>query len=404
MPWKESKALDERKRFIEEWKKGEEDFAELCRRCGIARQTGYKWAKRYEEAGEDGLEEHSRAPHHCPHALSEGVAEAIVQLRREHPRWGPRKLRAYLQARQPQRNWPAASSIGALLSQQGLTHRRRQRRRTPLHSEPLQHAQAPNQVWCADYKGWFCCGDGQRCDPLTISDAFSRYLLRCRAVPKTDGVEAKAVFEAVFREYGLPEAIRTDNGPPFASVAPAGLSRLSMWWLRLGIRHERIEPGCPEQNGRHERMHQTLKQETASPPQGDLRQQQQAFQHFEREYNEERPHEALEYRTPIELYVASARVYPSHLPELEYPPGVDLRRISQQGSVKWKSARAFVSEVLAREYVGLLEVEEDFLEVYYGRVFLGWLDAGGPEPVFAADRGPRRRSRCAASATGGGDQ
>lgn len=215
-------------------------------------------------------------------------------------------------------------------------------------------------------------------------------------MPKTDGVEAQAVFEAVFREYGLPEAIRTDNGPPFASKAPAGLSRLAMWWLRLGIRHERIEPGCPAQNGRHERMHQTLKQETASPPQSNLRQQQHAFQRFEREYNQERPHEALQYRTPAALYMASARVYPSRLPELEYPPGVHLRRISQQGSVKWKGARAFVSEVLAREYVGLLEVQDEFFEVYYGPLFLGWLEAAGTEPVFAADRGPHKRARAAA--------
>jgi putative transposase len=401
MPWKESRALDERRSFIEQWNKGEEDFAELCRRYAIARQTGYKWARRYQEHGEEGLKEQSRAPQHCPHAISEVVAKAIVALRRQHPRWGPRKLRAYLQARQTQQEWPAASSIGALLSREGLAHRQRPRRRTPRYSEPLAHAQAPNQVWCADYKGWFYCGDGQRCDPLTASDAFSRFLLRCRAVPKTDGVEAKAVLEAVFREYGLPEAIRTDNGPPFASKAPAGLSRLSMWWLRLGIRPERIEPGCPEQNGRHERMHQTLKQETASPPQPTLRQQQQAFQRFEREYNQERPHEALGYRTPDELYVASTRIYPSRLPELEYPAGVELRRISQQGSVKWKGERAFVSEVLAREYVGLLPVEADFFEVYYGPLLLGWLDAAGPEPVFAADGGPRRRTRRAVAATTG---
>jgi putative transposase len=401
MPWKESKALDERKRFVAEWKTGEEDFAELCRRYGIARQTGYKWTTRYTEEGEAGLAEHSRAPQHCPHALSPSVRDAIVELRRQHPRWGPRKLRSYLQTRQPQQNWPATSSIGALLSREGLAHPRRPRRRTPPYSEPLSHAQAPNQVWCADYKGWFYCADGTRCDPLTISDAFSRYLLRCRAVPKTDGVEAKAVLEAVFREYGLPEAIRTDNGPPFASKAPAGLSRLSMWWLRLGIRHERIEPGCPEQNGRHERLHQTLKQETASPPQSNLRQQQQAFQRFEREYNQERPHEALQYRTPAALYVASARVYPSRLPELEYPPGVYLRRISQQGSVKWKGARAFVSEVLGREYVGLLEVQDQFFEVYYGPLFLGWLEAAGTEPVFVAD-GPHHRARRAAPAAVGG--
>lgn len=399
MSWKESKAVDERKRFIEEWKKQEEDFAELCRQFGIARQTGYKWTKRYSQSGEAGLEEHSRAPHNCPHAVKDSIQQAIVELRREHPRWGPRKLRAYLQARQPRRSWPASSTIGVLLSQHGLAHARHPRRRTPRCSEPLSHAQAPNQVWCADYKGWFYCGDGKRCDPLTISDAFSRYLLRCRAVRKTDGVEAQAVFEAVFREYGLPEAIRTDNGSPFASKAPAGLSRLSMWWLRLGIRHERIDPGCPQQNGRHERMHQTLKQETASPPHATIRQQQQAFQDFQRLYNQERPHEALNYRTPGQLYVASQQVFPARLPELEYPAEAEIRRVSQQGSVRWKSQRGFVSEVLAREDVGLVEVEEDFLEVYYGPLFLGWLNAAEKVPLFIADRGPQEPRRRAAAAT-----
>lgn len=393
MPWKERKSVDERRSFIEAWKQEEEDFAELCRRYGISRQTGYKWTKRFAEEGEAGLEELSRAPQHCPHAISEPTREALLQLRREHPRWGPRTLRAVLQARQPEQTWPAASSIGELLSRESLTHRRRRRRRTPRYSEPLAHAQGSNQVWCADYKGWFYCGNGQRCDPLTITDAYSRYLLRCRAVAKTDGVEAQAVFEATFREFGMPEAIRTDNGPPFASPAPAGLSRLSMWWMRLGIRHERIEPGCPEQNGRHERMHQTLKQETASPPAANLRRQQQSFERFQREYNEERPHQALNYQPPAKLYTASARPYPSRLPELEFVSGVHLRRISQQGSVKWKCGRAFVSEVLARESVGLLEVDEALFEVYYGKLLLGWLDASGPAPVFAADRGPQKRNR-----------
>ena len=397
MPWKESRVVDERKRFIQEWTKGEEDVAELCRQYGISRQTGYMWAKRHAELGEAGLEDRSRKPHECPHAITERAAEAIVGLRQLHPRWGPRKLRAYLQNHHPSQNWPAASSIGQLLKRAGLAHPRRPRRRTPAYTQPLAHAQAPNQVWCADYKGWFYCGDGTRCDPLTITDACSRYLLRCRAVAKTDGVEAQAVFEAVFRECGLPEAIRTDNGPPFASRAPGGLSRLSMWWMRLGIRHERIEPGRPEQNGRHERMHQTLKEQTASPPEASLRRQQETFERFQREYNEERPHEALEYRTPASVYVASARAYPSRLPELEYPPEAQLRRISQQGSVKWKCGRAFVSEVLARQEVGLVEVEEDFLEVYYGGLFLGWLDALGREPVFVADAGPRRRTRRAAA-------
>jgi transposase InsO family protein len=402
MPWKESRAVDERKRFIAEWKKGEEDFAELCRRFGIARETGYKWKRRYAAEGEAGLAERSRAPQHCPQAMGEAVAEAILGLRRERPRWGPRKLRAYLAARRPQQRWPAASTMGALLQREGLVQRRRVRRRTPVYSEPLAPAQAPNQVWCADYKGWFCCGDGTRCDPLTITDAYSRYWLRCRAVAKTDGVAAKAVFEAVFREYGLPEAIRTDNGPPLASAAPAGLSRLSMWWLRLGIRHERIAPGHPEQNGRHERMPQTLQEETASPPASTLRRQQEAFVRFEQEYNQERPHEALDYRPPASLYVASARVYPSRLPELVYPPAALQRSISQHGDMKWNGGRALVSEVLAGEDVGLVEVEADFLEVYYGPVFLGWLDSSGRAPVFVAEgRASERQRRSVAPGPGG---
>jgi transposase InsO family protein len=391
MPWKERKALDERRSFIGEWLEGEVSFAELCRRYAISRPTGYKWLERYAADGEAGLEELSRAPGHCRQAMSAAVSAGIVGLRRLHPTWGPRKLRAFLADQQPAQRWPATSTIGELLKRDGLTQRRRKRVRTPPYAEPLAHAQAPNQVWCADYKGWFVCGDGKRCDPLTISDAFSRYLLRCRAVEKTDGERARGVFEAVFREYGLPEAIRTDNGPRFASPAPGGLSRLSMWWLRLGIRHERIAPGCPEQNGRHERLHQTLKQETAMPPQPSLPRQQEAFVRFEQEYNQQRPHEALGNRTPAAVYVASARPYPARLPELECPAGAHLRRISQQGSLKWKGERTFVSEVLARELVGLLEIGDECYEVYYGPVLLGWLDGTGHQ--FVVDRGPTGRRR-----------
>jgi hypothetical protein len=263
----------------------------------------------------------------------------------------------------------------------------------------LGHAEAPNQVWCTDNTGWFLCDNGERCDPLTISDAFSRYLHRCRSVAKSDGPHVRAVFEAVFREYGLPDAIRSDNGPPFASPAPAGLSRLAMWWLRLGIRHERIEPGCPEQNGRHERMHQTLKQETAAPPAANLRQQQERFRRFEREYNQERPHEALGNRTPASVYAASARAFPARLPELEYPGGVEFRRISHNGYLKWGGQRTFVSEVLSRENVGLLEIDDDLFEVYYGPLLLGWFEA--VEHVFEADRGPQCQTQAAQEASHG---
>jgi len=211
MPWKESKVVNERKRFIKEWNKGEEDVAALCRQYGISRQTGYTWAKRYAELGEAGLEDRSRRPHECPHAIGEAVAEAIVELRQLHPRWGPRKLRVYLQSHHASRNWPATSSIGELLKREGLVHPRRRRRRTPAYTEPLAHAQAPNQVWCADYKGWFYCGDGSRCDPLTITAACSRYLLRCRAVAKTDGREARPAALALPPNRG---SIRPPQSPP----------------------------------------------------------------------------------------------------------------------------------------------------------------------------------------------
>jgi len=376
VPWKQRKALDERRDFIEEWKCAETSLAELCRRYEVSRQTGYKWLERYEREGEAGLEEHSRAPRHYPQAMPPEVRAVLLNLRARHPSWGPRKLRAYLEREKPSRTWPAASSIGDLLRREGLAHPQRKRKRTPPYTQPLQHAEAPNQVWCADFKGWFLTQDGARCDPLTITDAHSRYLLRCCAVERTDGEHAWAVFEAAFREFGLPEAIRTDNGSPFASRAPAGLSQLSMLWLRLGIRHERIEPGQPQQNGRHERMHQTLKKETASPPERNLRRQQMAFLRFQQEYNQVRPHEALDYATPASLYVGSQRRYPAKLPELEYPEGARLRRVSHHGDVKLDGVQMFVSSLLAWEMVGLVELSQNpaWLEVYYGSLLIGWID------------------------------
>ena len=391
MPWKESTVVEERKAFVEEFLKQEESFSELCRRHGISRQTGYKWVARYEGLGLAGLEDLSRAPGESPQAMSEEVVTALVGLREAHPRWGPRKLRAYLQQHRGEEHWPATSSIGELLKREGLVKARGKRRRTPAYAAPLAHAGAPNQVWCADYKGWFTLGDGQRCDPLTITDAHSRYLLRCQPVAKTDTLRARAVFEAAFREWGMPEAIRTDNGAPFASGGPAGLSRLSMWWIRLGIRPERIEPGRPDQNGRHERMHQTLKQETASPPAANLRQQQRWLQNFQKEYNEERPHEALNYQTPTSVYVPSRRVYPARLPEPEFPQGCTVRSICRRGQMQWAGERVFVSRVLAGELVGLRPIEEDLYEIYYGPVFLGWYDQ--IENYFVVERKPKKRRR-----------
>lgn len=388
MPWEERKALELRTRFIEEVRQRQEAFAELCRKYSISRVTGYKWKKRFDPEKPDTLKECSRAPKRSPQAMSAAAAEQILSLRRKHPRWGPRKLRAYLLRHEPASRWPAPSSIGVLLQREGLSQSRRPRVRTPPFDHPLSHAQAPNQVWCTDFKGWFRCGDGTRCDPLTITDAFSRYLLRATLVEKTDTARVQAVFEAAFREFGMPQAIRSDNGPPFASKAPAGLSRLSMWWLKLGIRHERIQPGAPQQNGRHERMHQTLKQEVASPPCANRRQQQRALAGFVWSYNHERPHEALQQRTPAEFYLASARVYPSRLPSLAYPDeALHFRRIGRKGELKWRGARIFVSETLAGEVVSLTELDQQMCDVHYGPLWLGRLDLRAQR----FQRDPRKR-------------
>jgi transposase InsO family protein len=382
--------LDQRNEFISEWLKGERTFTELCRFFNIARKTGYECVARFEETGRAGLAERSRAPLRSPQAIPATTAAAILAERQKRPTWGARKIRLILQREQPTVRWPAASSITELLKREGLIQSRARRRRTPPYTEPLAHAEAPNQVWCADFKGWFCCADGVRCDPLTITDAHSRFLLCCRATKKADGPHVRAVMEAVFRKYGLPAAMRTDNGPPFASPAPAGLSRLSMWWLQLGIRHERIDPGRPDQNARHERMHRTLKQDTASPPAANRSRQQRAFIEFERIYNWERPHEALDGQRPADVHTAALRVFPERLPELVYPCGVHLRRISQQGSLKWHTERTFLSEVLARQTVGLLETEEELFEVYYGPLLIGWFD--GRSHVFAPERPQPRRA------------
>lgn len=382
--------MELRKEFVIRWMKKEMPVRELCRAYQISPKTAYKWRDRFLEQGCSGLEDQSRAPHHSPQAISGKVTTAIVEMRDRYPRWGARTIREKLRQEQPQTVWPAASSIHELLQREGRVAGVRRRLRTPPYSEPLAHAEAPNQVWSADFKGWFRTGDGERMDPLTVSDACSRYLLCCRACEKSDGPHVQGMMKAVFLEYGLPDAMRTDNGPPFASRAPGGLSRLSMWWLRLGIRHERITPGCPQENGRHERMHRTLKQETACPPRANRRRQQEAFVEFERMYNQERPHQALEGRTPASVYTRSGRPYPARLPELNYPAGAHMRRISQQGSLKWRCERTYVSEVLGHEWVALLETDDEFFEVYYGPLLIGWFD--GRSHLFGPEQ-PRSRRR-----------
>jgi transposase InsO family protein len=367
--------MEEKVRFVFEYEQEEHTMSELCQRYGIARETGYVWLRRYREQGLEGLLELNRAPQRHPNQTAAKIERAVLELRQAHMHWGPRKLKRVLERDQSGGSWPAASTIGELLKREGLVVERRKRRRTAPYTEPLAHADGANRVWCADFKGWFRTGDGERIDPLTISDAHSRYLLRCQAVAKTDTARARGIFEAAFREYGMPRAIRTDNGAPFASSAVAGLSRLAVWWMKLGIVPERIEAGHPEQNGRHERMHRTLKQETAQPAAANRRAQQRAFDHFRQEYNEERPHEALGMQTPATVYEPSPRPYPARVPEPEYPTTMLVRSVHHQGQIRWKKNEVFLSEVLWGEQVGLLPVDERWFTIYFAQFPIARFDS-----------------------------
>jgi transposase InsO family protein len=311
---------------------------------------------------------------HCPNKVSEEITAQIIAARQRW-KWGPRKLRVKLAAAQPGVEWPAESTIGDALQRAGLTHTRKKRVRTPPYAQPFAAVEEANQTWCADFKGWFRTGDGTRCDPLTITDAHSRYLLRCHITPKTDGVHVEAVFDAAFHEFGLPRVIHTDNGVPFASRAPGGLSRVSMRWVKLGIVPERSRPASPQDNGRHERMHSTLKQATLKPPQRTARRQQEAFDRFQQEYNQQRPHEALQDQTPASFYTPSCRPRPRRIPALVYGDDVAVRRVSQQGSFRMQGQRTFLSEIFAYEWIGLRAVDERYFQLLYGPVRLGYLDS-----------------------------
>jgi putative transposase len=374
MPWKEHGVIEERFRFVDEWKSGDWNLAELCRFYGITRATGYKWIDRYEVGGMEGLRDLSRAPHQHPNALSAEMEELVISVRERHASWGAAKIRGWLREH-TKKDLPAESTIGAILKRHGLTVSRKRRRKSRGASEPLAHAGAPNTVWCADYKGWFRTADGTRIDPLTISDACSRYLFRCQALEAADYRHSKPVFEAAFREYGLPERMRTDNGAPFGSNGESRLTGLTVWWIKLGIRPEHIAPGKPQQNGRHERMHRTLKQETASPPAANRRRQQERFDRFRQEYNEERPHQALGQKTPASCYQASPRVYPERLREVVYPADWEVRRVFDGGQIRWHGNRLFVAHALTGEPVGLEQIEEHRWRVWFSFYELGILDS-----------------------------
>lgn len=329
---------------------------------------------RYEEGGMRGLEELSRAARTHPNAVLPEIEAAIVRLKQRWPRRGPKKLLWSLEQERPEASWPAVSTIGAILKRHGLVRARRRSRKSPPYEQPFAGINRANAVWSADLKGWFTTGDKRRCDPLTITDNYTRYLIRCQAISPVNQETVRPIFVGAFYEYGLPEAIRTDNGAPFATTTVGGLSRLSVWWIRLGIIPERIRPGKPHQNGRHERMHRTLKDETASPPHATIPRQQKAFDRFRWEYNHQRPHEALGQHPPANLYSSSPRPYPLILPEMTYPDDMQIRWVKAQGDISWKSHHIYLTSTLAGELVGLRQIDDRLWDIFFGPIRLAQLD------------------------------
>jgi len=370
MPWKETCVINERTIMLSEYLSGDYSIAELARRRGISRKTAHKWIGRYGADPGGGLADRSRAPQHHPHALSEAMEQLILTWKARRPRWGAPKIHSKLW-REP--DCPAESTVSNVLRRHGLSRRQRRPKRATPNAGPLVQAGGANEVWCVDFKGWFRLGNGGRCDPLTLSDAWSRYLLCCQAISGTTGwLTVQPLLTEVFREYGLPQRIRSDNGAPFASLGLGGLSPLAVWWLQLGIGLERIQPGHPEQNGRHERMHRTLKE--AVSIQTTLRQQQVALDEFRRDYNEDRPHEALGQQPPASVYVSSAREYPERLPVAEYPAAWIKRSVRSNGEIKWNGELVYLSQSLTGHWVGLEPVAEDLWQIHFMHQPLGWLD------------------------------
>jgi transposase InsO family protein len=374
MPWQETSPVEERERFIDDHRLGLYDMTELCARYAVSRKTGYKWLARYDAGGRSALQDRSRAPHHCPHKIPAAVAQLLLASKRQHPDWGPGKLLDWLRPRHPAMSWPATSTAGDLLARHGLVQTRRRRRPQPHPGVVPPVTTAPNDLWAADFKGQFRTGDRCYCFPLTVTDQHTRYLLACHGLLSTRGTGGRPIFDRLFREYGLPRAMRTDNGVPFASTSLHGLTPLNVWWLRLGIQHQRILPAHPQQNGAHERMHKTLKRGACRPPRATLAAQQRAFNRFRQEYNEERPHQFLRGRTPGALYRPSPRPYTGVLPTLEYPHHFIVKRVTHAGTIRFKTRLLYLSTALRQHRVGLEEVDDGIWSLYFCHVLLGRID------------------------------
>jgi putative transposase len=374
MTWKETNPMDQKTRLIGDWLDNEYTITELSENFGVSRKTIYKWIDRYKHGNVSDLEEKSRAPHTHPNATAPEIVTQLISTKLKHPCWGPKKISAWLRKKDTETNWPVPSTTGSILKKEGLVKKRHYTHHTPPYTEPFRDCERPNDVWSMDYKGHFRMLDSKYCYPFTLTDNFSRYLLECRGLLHPTYEETQPWLERAFHEYGLPLAMRNDNGVPFASVGLGGISKLSVWLIKLWIRPERIEPGHPEQNGRHERMHRTLKEETANPPKANLECQQKAFDHFRVEFDTERPHEALGQKVPASIYTPSRRIFPEKLADVEYGSQYMVRQVRSNGEIKWKGKLVFVSEALVGEPVGLRQISDSEWDIRFSFHPLGILD------------------------------
>jgi len=381
MTWKNVNPMEQRILFIADYlKHNYSDFSALCLRYDISRKTGYKWVERYQKLGEQGLHEQSRKPKNHPFATPYVIRKAILDIRKNSKiKFGPKKIQAKLKTQFPSLTPPSITTIYNILKQEGLIESRRSRRKTPLYKQPFKKVQAANDLWSVDFKGQFLLKNSHWCYPLTIMDHHSRYLLACQGLSTTAAKGAKEVFENVFREYGLPLRIRSDNGTPFSSTAPAGLSRLSIWWIKLGIHPERIKPGKPQQNGQHERMHLTLKEAIKNDIMGSFDAQQTVLDQFIEAYNYDRPHESLNQELPKDWYSTSTRAFPEELPEIVYPDYFITRKVTPSGSIYWGNGQVYITNTLEGEIVGMTEVDDGIWDLYFGHIRLGSVDKRCPK-------------------------
>jgi putative transposase len=374
MPWKVINRMDLKIQLIKDWNDEHFSITDLSHKYGVSRPTVYKWLKRYEQFGIEGLKEQSRAPKRRPNRTSGEVLNLVIQEKLRNRRRGPRKIRAQLKRKYPEREFPAVSTMAYWLKKEGLVEQRKKRLHVPPYTEPFSECQAPNDVWSIDYKGQFYMKDGHVCYPLTISDNFSRFILGCQALEGPRHGPTRHCLESVFREYGLPKAIRSDNGTPFASRCIGGLSRLMIWWILLGIIPERITKGCPQENGRHERMHRTLKSDALNPVAGNLKEQQKAFDIYRHDYNNDRPHESLNDQTPSDFYEKSNLPYVEHPHPPEYGHNSLVRYVRHSGEIKFVGRMFYLTESLAGLPVGLQEIEDGLWRLLFSFYTLGSID------------------------------